>query len=172
MSAVKVRTGIPALVTSKAMMICVVFVLICLPFLIYFMVAWNDATGTWRTLYAIAAAAPGCGVLAALLSMCAVWLRRRKAVLVVDDFINIVHTGVHFPVSELARVQLWSDIRGSYAAFLPAHIGERVERDGVASIKPYVVAFPEGADPQPFEVVEFLLEDHPALEVDRLGRLT
>lgn len=172
MKAVKVRTGIPALMTSKAMMICVLFVLVCLPFLFYFIVAWDEATGTWRTLYAIAAAAPACGVLAAVLSMITVWVRRRKAVLVVDDSINIVHSGVHFPVSDLTRVQLWSDhARHSFMAFLPSHISERVESDGVSSIKPYVVTFPEGAAPQPFELVEHLLETHHTLEVDRLGRL-
>ena len=36
MKAVKVRTGTKALLASRAMVTCVLFVLICLPFLLYF----------------------------------------------------------------------------------------------------------------------------------------
>lgn len=172
MKAVKVRTGTKALVTSKAMMTCVLFVLICVSFLLYFFIAWTDATGTMRTLVGIAAAAPACGLIAALGSMLVVWLRRRKAVLVVGETVIIPRTGISFPVADLATVQLWSDRSPrSYVALLPAHVRERANTTGVRSIQPYVVEFPKGAQPQPFEFADILLERKGDITVDRLGAL-
>lgn len=172
MEAVKVRTGTRALVTSKAMMTCVLFVFICAPFLLYFLVAWAEADGTMRTLFVIAAAAPACGIAAALGSMVVVWSRRRKAVLVVGETVLIPRTGISFPTADLATVQLWSDRSPrSYVAMLPGHVRERADTTGVQSIQPYVVAFPEGADPQPFEFAEILLQRKGDITVDRLGAL-
>ncbi len=153
-------------------MTCVLFVLICAPFLFYFIVEWNDAEGTWRTLFAIAGAAPACGIVAALGSMFVVWSRRRKAVLVVGESVMIPRTGISFPTADLATVQLWSDRSPrSYVAMLPAHVRERADTTGVHSIQPYVVAFPEGSDPQPFEFAELLLQRKGDIIVDRLGAL-
>lgn len=172
MKAVKVRTGTKELVTSKAMMTCVLFVLICVPFLLYFLTGWNDATGTMRTLFGIATAAPACCLMAALGSMLVVWLRRRKAVLVVGETVTIPRTGISFPVADLATVQLWSDRSPrSYVALLPAHVRERADTTGVRSIQPYVVEFPKGAQPQPFEFADILLERKSDITVDRLGAL-
>lgn len=172
MEAVKVRTGTRALVTSKAMMTCVLFVLICAPFLVYFLTEWMDARGHMRTLFAVAATAPACGVIATLGSMLVVWLRRRKAVLVIGDTVMIPGTGVSFPTTDLATVQVWSDRSPrSYVAMLPAHVQERANTTGVQSIQPYVVAFPQGADPQPFELAEMLLQRKSDITVDRLGAL-
>ncbi|WP_293952680.1 hypothetical protein [uncultured Corynebacterium sp.] len=172
MEAVKVRTGTRALVTSKAMMTCVLFVLICAPFLFYFTIEWMEAQGPMRTLFAIAAAAPACGMAAALGSMLVVWSRRRKAVLVVGDTVMIPRTGISFPTADLTTVQVWSDRSPrSYVALLPGHVRERANTTGVQSIQPYVVAFPRGADPQPFEFAEMLLQRKSDITVDRLGAL-
>lgn len=172
MEAVKVRTGTRALVASKAMMTCVLFVLICAPFLGYFLVECFAQQGTMRTLLAIAAAAPGCGIIAALGSMLVVWSRRRKAVLVVGDTVSIPHSGVSFPTADLTTVQVWSDRSPrSYVAMLPGHVQERANTTGVASIAPYVVAFPQGSDPQPFEFAEMILQRKSDITVDRLGAL-
>ncbi|ALC06476.1 hypothetical protein CDES_10500 [Corynebacterium deserti GIMN1.010] len=172
MKAVKVRTGVAALMRSKAMWTCVLFVLVCLPFLLFFLVEWNDSEGTMRTLYGIAAALPGLGLVAAVASMCVVWWRRRQAVLVIDDHVKIPRTGVSFALSDLDTVQLWSDAGArSHVALLPRHVGERVNTSGVASIEPYMVTFPSGADPQPFELAEMLVERKPDIAVERLGRL-
>lgn len=173
MKAVKVRTGTRALLTSRAMMICVLFVLMCLPFLLYFLNGWSEGTGTMRTLFAIATIAPACGLIAALGSMLVVWLRRRKAVLVVGDQVHIPRTGVSFPIAELAAVQLWSDrTPRSYVALLPAHVTERAETTGVRSIQPYVVRFPEGAEPPPYELADLLMERNSGITVTRLGALS
>ena len=37
--------------------------------------------------------------------------------------------------------------------------------------QPYIVNFPSGAQPQPFELAEILLSEKPELNLDRLGRL-
>ncbi len=154
------------------MMTCVLFVLFCAPFLLYFLMELQDSEGTMQTLFAIAAAAPGCGIAAAVVSMLVVWSRRRQAVLVVDETVTIPRTGVSFPTSELTTVQLWSDrTPRSYVAMLPGHINERAETTGVQSIQPYVVAFPSGADPQPFELAELLVQRKSDITVDRLGAI-
>lgn len=173
MKAVKVRTGTRALLTSRAMMTCVLFVLMCLPFLLYFLNGWNEGTGTMRTLFGIAAVAPACGLVAALGSMLVVWWRRRKAVLVVGDQVHILRTGVSFPIAELATVQLWSDrTPRSYVALLPAHVTERAETTGVRSIQPYVVALPRGVEPPPYELADLLMERNSGITVTRLGALS
>lgn len=172
MTAVKVRTGTRALLRSRAMMLCVLFVLICTPFLLYFLTEWRAAEGPMRTLYAVAAAAPGCAVAAALLSMALLWWRRRQAVLIIDEQVRVPRSGVAFPVSELGTVQLWSDRSPrAYAALLPRHVRQRAQHEGVASIRPYVVEFPQGSDPQPFELAEIIAQRHPGVRIEKLGVL-
>lgn len=172
MNAVKVRTGVPALMRSKAMFTCILFVLMCAPFLLFFLIALQSAEGTMHTLYLVAATLPGCGIVAAIGSMCVVWGRRRQAVLIVDDQVRIPGSGISFAIEELDTVQLWSDLKsGSYMALLPHHIKERVNVTGVHSVQPYIVNFPSGAQPQPFELAEILLSEKPELNLDRLGRL-
>lgn len=154
------------------MMTCILFVLICVPFLLLFLLAMQDAEDTMRTLYTLAATLPGCGIVAAVLAMCVVWGRRRKAVLIIGDQVQIPRSGVSFSFAELDTVQLWSDQKSrSHVALLPSHIEERVETTGVLSIRPYAVTFPRGATPQPFELAEILLSQKPELKLDRLGRL-
>ena len=81
-------------------------------------------------------------------------------------------SGVAFPVSELGTVQLWSDRSPrAYAALLPRHVRQRAQHEGVASIRPYVVAFPEGSDPQPFELAEIITQRHPGVRIEKLGVL-
>lgn len=172
MNAVKVRTGVPALMRSKAMFTCILFVLMCAPFLLFFLIALQSAEGTLRTLYLVAATLPGCGIVVAIASMCVVWGRRRQAVLIVDEQVRIPRSGVSFAFEDLDTVQLWSDQKsGSHVALLPRHIEERVDVSGVSSIRPYVVTFPHGAAPQPYELAEILLSKNPELNLDRLGRL-
>ncbi|WP_081099584.1 hypothetical protein [Corynebacterium glutamicum] len=172
MNAVKVRTGVPALVRSKEMVTCILFVLMCTPFLLFFLNALQDAEGTMHTLYSLAVMLPGCGIVAAIASMCVVWGRRRKAVLIVDEHVRIPRSGVSFAFEDLNTVQLWSDQKsGSFAALLPNHIEERANVTGVHSVQPYIVNFPRGAAPQPFELAEILLTKNPELNLDRLGRL-
>lgn len=172
MEAFKVRTGIPALMRSRAMWTCAFFVLFCVPFLAFFLVEWNQADGTLKNLYGLAASLPACGLVVAVASMCVVWGRRRKAVLVVDQQINIPKSGVSFALQELETVQIWSDQHAhSHVALLPGHIEERITTADVAALAPYIVTFPPGSDPQPYELAEILLSRKPDIKLDRLGRI-
>ncbi|WP_080793833.1 hypothetical protein [Corynebacterium pacaense] len=170
---IRVRTSRRELLHSRAMKTCLLFVMVCVPFLLFFLFSMEDSEGTWRTLYGVAAAAPGFGTAVAVVSMAVVWWRRRQAVLIIDGQVRIPGSGVEFPLSELRTVQLWSGPGPtSSVALLPAHVTERAQRDGVRPIAPYVVSFPKGSTPRPFELVELLLELHPDLGVERLGVLS
>lgn len=168
----KVRMGKRTLLKSTAMRTCVIFVIICAPLLLFFLSSMEDSDGTLFILYGIAAAAPGFGIIAAVLSVAVVWWRRRQAVLIVDEQVHIPSTGIEFPLSDLHTVQLWSDRTArSWVALLPSHVMQRADTDGVRAVAPYVVGFPRGSTPRPFECVELLLQRHPELIVERLGIL-
>ncbi len=170
MNAITLRSSPTYLATSRAVIICAVFVGGLLPILAGLVVSASRQTDeVWIMAYRIAATAPAAGVLIALASVVVVLWRRSRPVLTIDERVTIPRTGVSFPLDELDTVQLWSRDR-TYVTLLPGHVTERVPADRRA-VAPYTVAFPAGATPRPFELVTLIRDRKPGINVDKIGSL-
>lgn len=170
---IMVRRRAAALARSRAVVSCVVFVVVLTPILVGLLVERADQNiAPWSWAYAVAAGAPALGIVIAVLSLVVVLWRRSRPVLRIDDHVRIRHSGVSFPVAELATVQLWSQ-GDSFVTLLPAHVTDRVESgpDARRTLAPYTVRLPRGMSPRPFELGEALQRRRTAIEVDRLGSL-
>ncbi|MGD7002889.1 hypothetical protein [Corynebacterium halotolerans] len=170
---ITVRRRAPALARSRAVLICIIFVLVLTPILVGLLAEQADQTAeTWSHAYAVAAAAPALGIVLAVLSLVIVLWRKSRPVLVVDDQVRIRHSGVSFPVAELDTVQLWS--RGeSYVTLLPEHVPQRVGTNPTTrkAVSAYTVGLPHDVTPRPFELAELLQNRKPEVQVDKLGSL-
>ncbi|AGF73111.1 hypothetical protein [Corynebacterium halotolerans] len=171
MNAITLRPSAAHLATSRAVIVCAVFVVGLLPVLAGLLFSASRQTDElWARLYAVAALAPATGVVIALISVVVVLWRRSRPVLRIDGCVTIPHTGVSFPLEELHTVQLWSRGR-TFVTLLPGHVDERVPHDRKA-VAAYTVAFPAGATPRPFELISLIKEVKPGVKVDKIGSLT
>lgn len=156
-----VRTANAALLRSKATRIAFAFIA-AMAIVLVVLVGGMPAAGFWRTLYTVAAFGPGLGIVAAAISWIFVSIRRRKPVLIIDDRIHIVHSGVSFPVTDLARLVITRAGLRSQAVLLPRHLVQETR-----GLEAYTVEFPPHPDPRPFELVEYLSARVPGLVVDK-----
>ncbi|RNE49606.1 hypothetical protein [Corynebacterium alimapuense] len=163
------------LATSRAVITCVVFVLALVPILLGLLwSAGNQQQQVVGNLFYLAALAPAMGILISILMLVIVLWRRSRPVLIVGEQIQLISTGVSFPLSQLAHLQLYSKLgQGTFLVLLPEHIPERIGKDSAAFLAaaPYTVRFPEGPKPKPFEMVELIGQRAPAISVDKLGTL-
>lgn len=150
----------------------VVFLVVMAPILIGLLVSSATAEQpTWSTLYLVAATAPAAGMLIALLMLAVVVWRRTRPLLLVDDHVHILPTGIRFPLQDLAHLQLYTlPGRGTFLVLLPEHVTERFPQDPRA-VAPYTVKFPEGGRPQPMELVDLLMRRAPWTGVDKQGTI-
>lgn len=170
MTTITVRRRATALATSRAVIICVLFVVVLSPILIGLLLERAaQRSDAWVTAYSIAAAAPALGILAAIISLIVVLVRRSRPVLRIGEQVSIPHSGVVFPLTQLHTVQLWSRQK-THIALLPDHVPERVTTDPQA-VAAYSVALPRDATPRPFELVELIKNVRPEVRVDKLGTL-
>lgn len=167
---ITVRRRAAALARSRAVGVCIVFVVLLVPIL-YGLLAERarQGPGTWQNAYTLAALAPALGIIAALLSLVVVLHRRSRPILEIGDMVKIPHSGVSFPLRELDTVQLWSQ-GGTYITLLPEHVPERVpqSRKEVAS---YSVRLPVDVSPRPFELTELIKNRRAEVQIDKLGVL-
>lgn len=171
MTTITVRRSLTTLAQSRAVVSCVVFVVVLSPILIGLLreraILDSDA---WVTAYTVAALAPATGILLAVVSLIVVLFRRSRPVLRISEQVVIPHSGVAFPVEQLATVQLWSS-GDSYVTLLPDHVPERVGSDPKTrvAVAAYTVRLPQGVTPRPFELAELIRTHQPDVQVDKLG---
>lgn len=95
---ITVRRRAAALARSRAVVSCVVFVVVLTPILVGLLVERADQDiASWSWAYALAAVAPALGIVIAVLSLGVVLWRRSRPVLQIDDRVRIRHSGVSFP---------------------------------------------------------------------------
>ncbi len=172
MDTIRLRSSARHLATSRAVVVGVVFLLVMAPILVGLLVsATTQDTPTWSTLYLVAATAPAAGMLIALIMLVIVLWRRSRPLLLIDDQVTILPTGIRFPLDQLAHLQLYTlPGRGTFLVLLPRHVTQRFP-DDLRAVAPYTVRFPEGGDPQPIELVDLILRRAPRAGVDKLGTL-
>lgn len=176
---IKVRSSLRSIISSRAAKTCMVFLIVLAPITVVLLNAYRMGNGTLHALYAVALLVPLVGMLVALLSLIVVAVRARRVVVRIDDEVAIKATGVRFPVTDLAAVQVWTrDEDGrtrSMVAFLPAHISFRCDAASLRhgelpeQVRDYVALFPYGARPSAYEVVDLLRQRYPHVDVDKLG---
>ncbi|QGU07951.1 hypothetical protein COCCU_10160 [Corynebacterium occultum] len=169
-SPITVRRRAAALARSRAVAVCIIFVVLLLPILYGLLTERSrQSSGTWQNAYAIAALAPALGITAAVLSLAVVLYRRSRPILEIGEVVKIPHSGVSFPLEELDTVQLWS--RGAtYITLLPDHVPERVPHF-LKQVASYSVRLPDDVTPRPFELTELIKARRGEVQIDKLGVL-
>lgn len=173
MDTITLRPSAAHLARSRAVIIGVIFLVVLAPILLGLLCsARAQADPTLESFYLVATAAPATGMLLSLIMLAVVLHRRSRPTLRIDDRVTLPRTGVTFPLSQLSHIQLYSRPgRGTFLVLLPAHVPERVGRSGedTRALAPYTVRFPEGATPQPFDLVDLIRARVPEVGVDKLG---
>lgn len=171
MTTITVRRSVTALARSRAVVVCAIFVAVLTPILIGLLLEREtQANDAWVTAYSVAAIAPALGIVLAIVSLIVVLYRRSRPVLRIGEEVYLPRSGVIFPVSQLATVQLWSS-GDSFITLLPDHVPERVGSDPTSRVPvaAYTVRLPQGVTPQPFELAELIQAKRPEVQVDKLG---
>lgn len=172
METINLRSAAAYLARSKAVIVCAVFILVLAPILVGLVVsarAQNEPT--LETLYRVATFAPAGGMIVALIMLIVVLWRRSRPALRIDTHVYIPRSGVRFLLTELNHLQLYSrPEQGTFLALLPAHVTAGVTEDPLA-VADYIVRFPKGANPRPFELVDLIQARAPHVGVDKLGTL-
>lgn len=163
---VTVRTSTAALLKSKATKICAVFVVFMAVLLAVLLIGRPDEDGVLRNLFSVAALAPAVGILAAIVSLLALSYKRRRPVLVIDSHVRVPHSGVYFPLSDLAILRISRRGNHSLATLVPRHLVEAGEA-GSNDLGAYTIEFPQGPEPRPFELVDLLKAQVPGLVVEK-----
>ncbi len=185
MSNLRVRTSFASIAKSRAAITFLVFVVVMAPLCIGFLRVYATArNSTLRALYGLSASLPALGILLAVCCLAVVILRRRKVVLEVGPELHITRSGVRLSPQQLTCVQTWSRRTAAlesstYLALIPGHIAARMSsrldmdtRSGAPKeLEAYIADFPPGANPNVFEVVEWIQEENPNVKVEKLGHL-
>lgn len=167
---IELRTTWATVWQRKTSVLAIIFTLAMLALAVLFVSSALQATGTFATLYGIASLLPLLGVVVAWWAWWQWASRVREPAVLIDALVRIPRTGVRFALPELGCVQLFNRSGTSYAALLPRHEKGRVPAD-IHSVDPYIVRFPAGARPQPFELGQELARRVPGLNVDKLGNI-
>lgn len=172
MDTINLRSAATYLARSQAVIVCAVFIIVLAPILVGLAVSASQQNEpTWETLYQVAIFAPAAGMIVALIMLIVVLWRRSRPTLRIDTHVYIPRSGVRFLLTELNHLQLYSrPEQGTFLALLPEHVTAGVTDDPLA-VADYIVSFPKGATPRPFELVDLIQARVPHVGVDKLGTL-
>ncbi|MFC6145667.1 hypothetical protein [Corynebacterium nasicanis] len=166
MDTLRLRSSARHLATSRAVVVCGVFLVLLGPLLAGLLVAGRYSA--WPELFLVATAAPGVGIAAAVFMLVVRLWRRSRPVLLIDDHVTLPATGIRFPLSRLNRVQLYTHGGVARMVLLPEHVIERVPS---RAVDPYTVSFPAGANYLPNELLDLVGRRVSGVGVDKLGSL-
>lgn len=159
---VTVRTAASSLAHSRATKTAIVFVAFMLFMSVVLLAGRPAEAGVLRTLFGVAALLPALGIVASIVSLAVVYRKRRQPVLIIDTHVRIPHSGVRFPLADLAELHIFRNGARSYAELIPQHlVGTTEDRS------PYTIEFPAFPEPQPFELAEILTARVPGLLVSK-----
>lgn len=167
---IELRTTWATVWRRKTSILAIIFTLAMLALCAIFTSSATATSGRISTLYWAATALPLLGIIMAWSAWWSWASRVRKPALFVDALIRIPRTGVRYALPELGCAQIFNQGGTSYIALLPKHEKGRVPAD-LHSVDPYIVEFPVGARPQPFELGQELARRVPGLDVDKLGNI-
>lgn len=122
-----------------------------------------------RTLYTVAAFAPGLGIVAAVMSWIVMAIQRRKPVAIIGRLVDIRHSRARFATEHLTRIVLVNTRPQRSAILLPDHIVQGLDAGTIQphQLEMYTFCFPQHPSPQPFELVDELRARYPHIQVQR-----
>ncbi|AKE40928.1 or membrane protein [Corynebacterium kutscheri] len=164
---IKVRLSASALLCSKATATCIIFVTLTTVVLGVLLYARIESTGTLHKLYTIAMVAPIVGILVAVLSLIIGWIKGRRSLAVINNQVCISHSGISFPLAELAAIAIFSDNGSSFVTFIPQHL----VTENVVGLKDYTIEFSRGISPRPFELADQISALAPEVRINKIGSL-
>ncbi|MDO4631043.1 MAG: hypothetical protein Q4A82_01965 [Corynebacterium sp.] len=149
------RTSTKSFCQSRTVTLAVFFIAMMCGFAALLGLLLIDARGWWRVIVLISLTVPVVGVVLSIWGMISNFRRLRRPVLIINnDEVHIVETGIRFPTNQLQLGYLFHHGMKLFGTLIPTHL--ITDEDAEKYYSDYTFTFPRGATLSPTQFTDAL----------------